>query len=260
MRIRIKTKLLGVNSNPKTSKSVEYGYLTGILYLAPYKLSGVNLCPHAKQAGCWRTCLNTAGHGGIGKTKMTLNGITVPDNTVQRARLARTDFFNNFRQDFMEQLVEEISKLHARARRRGLKTAVRLNGTSDIQWENIKAYADGTMNIFEYLDNVQFYDYTKIPKRFTKSLPKNYYLCLSYSEASMKYADKCLDMQDDHDTSLVWVTTDKEGWLRILKDTENRPIVDGDEHDLRFLDPKGAMVVLKAKGAAKNETNGFVIH
>lgn len=38
-----------------------------------------------------------------------------------------------------------------------------------------------------------------------------------------------------------------------------RLFVDGDRHDLRFLDPKGSIVCLKAKGQAKNDTSGFVI-
>ena len=40
----------------------------------------------------------------------------------------------------------------------------------------------------------------------------------------------------------------------------NRPVIDGDLHDLRFLDPKGVIVGLSPKGAkAKADTSGFVI-
>jgi hypothetical protein len=35
--------------------------------------------------------------------------------------------------------------------------------------------------------------------------------------------------------------------------------VDGDANDLRFLDPAGSMVWLKAKGKARADTTGFVI-
>jgi hypothetical protein len=35
--------------------------------------------------------------------------------------------------------------------------------------------------------------------------------------------------------------------------------VDGDKDDLRFLDPQGVIVGLKAKGDAKHDDTGFVI-
>jgi len=37
-----------------------------------------------------------------------------------------------------------------------------------------------------------------------------------------------------------------------------RPTVDGDKHDLRFLDPIGRFVLLFAKGGAYDDTTGFV--
>ena len=37
------------------------------------------------------------------------------------------------------------------------------------------------------------------------------------------------------------------------------PVINGDENDLRFLDPKGVVVGLKAKGKAKTDTTGFVV-
>jgi hypothetical protein len=38
-----------------------------------------------------------------------------------------------------------------------------------------------------------------------------------------------------------------------------RKVIDGDTTDLRFLDPRGIIVGLKAKGRAKSENSGFVI-
>ena len=191
---------------------------------------------------------------------MTLNGITIPDNTIQRARLARTAFWNDFRVDFMEQLTEEISKFRAKAERKGLIPVVRLNGTSDIRWEKQSVTdSPSACTIFDVFPGIQFYDYTKIPKRFEGTLPKNYHLCLSYSEASLKYADKCLETQEEYGASLVWVALDPKDWMRTLTNVDHRPVVNGDENDLRFLDPPGANVVLKAKGLARGEHNGFVI-
>ena len=36
-------------------------------------------------------------------------------------------------------------------------------------------------------------------------------------------------------------------------------VVNGDLHDLRFLDPRNSIVGLKAKGKAKTDTSGFVL-
>ena len=37
-----------------------------------------------------------------------------------------------------------------------------------------------------------------------------------------------------------------------------RPVINADDTDLRFLDPKGTIAGLKAKGRAKKDTSGFV--
>jgi hypothetical protein len=53
------------------------------------------------------------------------------------------------------------------------------------------------------------------------------------------------------------VYLDAEKALKNISDT-----IDGDSHDLRFLDGKhsrGKIVVLKAKGDAKKDFSGFVI-
>jgi hypothetical protein len=36
------------------------------------------------------------------------------------------------------------------------------------------------------------------------------------------------------------------------------PVINGDETDLRFLDAKGVIVGLRAKGKARKDTTGFV--
>jgi hypothetical protein len=38
-----------------------------------------------------------------------------------------------------------------------------------------------------------------------------------------------------------------------------KQVVDGDATDLRFLDPRGVIVGLKAKGKGKQDTSGFVV-
>src|SRR6266480_8058724 len=147
--------MLSINSDAKTIKGLKRGYLTGILYLAPHKLSGANLCPDASP-GCISTCLNTAGRGVF--------------NSVQKARIRKTQYFRKFRNDFMRELDSDIIALQRRAIKLKLTPLVRLNGTSDIPWENV-TYKVPSHNGLYSLDTVeslikrhgdiQFYDYTK---------------------------------------------------------------------------------------------------
>ena len=60
-------KLLNIDQNAKTVKGQKKGYMTAILYLVPFKLSGYQVCPMAEVAGCVGDCLNTAGRGGMAK-------------------------------------------------------------------------------------------------------------------------------------------------------------------------------------------------
>jgi hypothetical protein len=256
-------KLLNIDANAKTVKGQAKGYMTAVLYLAPYKVSGVNVCPMAEKAGCWRTCLNTAGRGGmpVGGTFTSPGGIELPDNAIQRARIRRTRLWTSSKQEFLQLLHHEI-ELHLRgAARKKLTPTIRLNGTSDIQWERV-LLEDGR-TFFEHFPDVQFYDYTKIAKRlYDETRPENYYLCLSGSAADWRYKARCLQAEKDG-KSVVWVVRDeaaKQQWLHSSALTGLIMTVDGDEHDLRFLDPPGARVVLRAKGSAKKETNGFVLN
>ena len=121
---RFPDKLLGIDTNAKTIKGEKYGIKTAILYLMPAMGSGVQLCANAKIAGCEKPCLFTAGRGAM--------------SNVMLSRLRKTLYFNQYREQFMAQLSREITLEKANAKRRGYKLVVRLNGTSDIRWENIK--------------------------------------------------------------------------------------------------------------------------
>jgi len=259
--------LLNIDANPKTVKGQKLGYMTAVLYLAPYLTSGYNVCPMAKIAGCWRDCLNVQGRGGMkvgGKRIRTKAGM-VPSNDIQRARIQRTKFWVEDRPEFCKQLVKEIDAFLKRAKRKGLTPVIRLNGMSDIQWERIDiAHELGTgagMTIFGMYPDVQFYDYTKIAKRFRRKLPANYHLSLSYSDANEKYAASCWEAHGQHGASLVMVyrtkldITNARTWYQECRVN----FVDGDAHDLRFLDPAKSIVALKAKGTARHDKSGFVL-
>lgn len=257
------TKLLNIDANPKTVKGQKKGYMTAVLYLAPFKSAGLNVCPMAELAGCAAACLNTSGRGGIAKGTYAPHGVELPDNAIQRARIRRTRHYAEDRDGFMRQLTSEIAAFVRRARRKGLTPAVRLNGTSDIQFETIR-YSVGEerpQTIFERFEDVQFYDYTKIAKRFARRLPPNYHLSLSFSDASIRYRDMCLDAAERFNAPLVYVARNETVKKQMIGAYSlcSRPVVDGDQTDLRFTDPAGAVVVLRAKGAARKDQTGFVL-
>jgi len=226
-------KLLSVDADIKTIKGRKIGFLTGILYLAPYDLSGVNLCPFAKVAECHVACLNTAGRGNF--------------NNVKSARLRKAKLFNDNRGEFFAQLIEDIHKLKAQAKKQNLQAVVRLNGTSDIEWENIKVTGDYT--IFNLFSDLQFYDYTKNPNR--KNLPANYDLTFSYSgvKSFIKFNRQALKNNMRVATVFKIMPAQFEG----------REVINGDDHDARFIEDKNIIVGLKAKGKARQDKTGFVI-
>jgi len=232
------TRLLSPGlSNPKTAKGNKRGYATAILHLSPSVRSGLQTCPKATK-GCAAACLNTAGRGG-----MFLKGTS--DNTVQAARRRKTHWFFTRRVEFMERLDREIGNHVALADSKGLVPCVRLNGTSDIRWETVTD--DDGLTVFDRHPNVVFYDYTKIPDRDVSDIP-NYSLTFSLAESNDSEARLALRCG----MNVAAVFRSVPG--RFM----GRTVVDGDESDLRFLDPEGVVVGLKAKGPAKQDKSGFV--
>ena len=228
-------KLLGINTNYKTIKSEKVGVLTGIIYMAPYNLSGKNVCPGAS-AGCAAACLNTAGRGAMG--------------VVQKARLKKTNRFWDDRKQFLQDLVNEITALEKRAAAKGLKAAVRLNGTSDLPYERYKV-GDTGMNIMQLFPEVQFYDYTKLENRIVgQKLPANYHLTFSRAEDN----DHKLEDVLKHTSAAVVFSGELPSKWR------GYPVIDGDEHDARFTDAgPGVIIGLTAKGKARHDASGFVV-
>jgi len=213
-------------ANPKMQKSIQYGFLTAILHLAPYKKSGVNLCPKASN-GCIYLCLDEAGRGVF--------------DSVQQARLRRSKLFLENPTEFYSLLYADIRKLEKQASRQGLKLAIRLNGTSDIPKLALQVAKD--------FPHIQFYDYTKIFATLLKPLPANYHLTFSRSESNTAECLRALEL--GFNVAVVFNTLPKSCLFR--------EVIDGDDSDLRFLDRQGVIVGLKAKGKAKKDTSGFVV-
>ena len=234
--------------NPKLVKGQELGYLSFGVHFAPHTISGYQVCASASK-GCRKVCLYTSGHGKFTRTQL--------------ARIAKTKRFFEDRSQFLQDLVKQVLAAIRKAERKGLQPAFRFNLTSDIRWETISIDTEVTYrrktqryqaaNIMELFPTVQFYDYTKHTNR--RNIPANYHLTFSRSE------------ENDHEVSDMF----EAGYnVAIVFDTKKgeplpthymgRQVIDGDEHDLRFLDPKGVWVGLRGKGDAKKDTgNGFVI-
>jgi hypothetical protein len=219
-------KLLGI-SNTKTLKGESLGYRTYIMHLAPGMLSGFQVCASAS-SGCLKACLNLSGMGKF--------------SNVQDARIAKTKLFFEDRVAFLDKLVKEIHAAVKSSKKAGLIPVFRLNGTSDIRWENIPVR--GYRNLFQLFPDIQFYDYTKHSNR--KNIPDNYHLTFSRSETN---EDQILTVT--YNTAVVFESLPTT-YLGL-------PVVDGTETDLRFLDPQGVIVGLVANGEGKKDTSGFVV-
>lgn len=237
-----KVKLLTPDfANTKTAKSsvMFSGYVSYIMHLSPaeigFKALGRrgSLCPMASQ-GCKAVCLNTAGRGRF--------------NSIQESRLRKSLYFILFKNEFMSHLEKEIGRLEVNVSKQNKKLVLRLNGTSDIQFENIKLSLG--LNIFGRFPDVQFYDYTKVVTRLPKLVNNpNYYVIFSASEDNDVNVKTALSL--DFNVAMVF---DK-----IPTSHNGIEVQSGDTHDFRFLDPKrGIIMGLNAKGKAKKDTSGFV--
>lgn len=228
-------KLLST-ANPKIQKGAKLGYLSFILHLAPATLSGKETCPK-RTAGCTAACLNTAGRGGMFRKGEDTN-------MIQQARIRKTKYFFEARDYFMNDLYADIQKGIKQAKKLGLTPVFRLNGTSDLAWEK---YTINDKNLFELFPDVQFYDYTKVLGRKVSAY-KNYHL--TFSAADGNDADVTKAVEQGMNVAMVF---DKlpEAYM-------GREVINADDTDLRFLDPKNVIAGLKAKGRAKKDTSGFV--
>ena len=238
-------KLLSTG-NPKILKGLKQGYNTYILHLAPANLSGYETCPK-RTAGCTAACLNTAGRGGMFKKGETTNAI-------QQARIRKTKMFFENRIEFMALLVKDIELAIKQSAKKNLIPVFRLNGTSDIAFEKYEVVRNGKLyrNIFVAFNEVTFYDYTKILGRKIKDIA-NYSLTFSAADGNDKDVAKAI--VQGLNVAMVFGINKK---LPMPEQYMGLNVFNGDESDLRFLDPKGVVVGLYAKGKAKKDTTGFV--
>lgn len=214
------------DSNAKTKKNLRE---TVILYLSPATQNdkGVNLCPKASE-GCLASCLFTAGMGAF--------------SNVQKARIAKANYYLNDRFTFVMQIRNEIIR---KARRTDGELAVRLNGTSDVKLVEQVATADVP-------SNVVFYDYTKIlQKAGSRILPSGHRYVVTFSRSETNHQEAMDHLASGGIVAMVFKDMPTEYM--------GHPVYDGDERDDLMLDIKGGILGLKAKGQAKKDKTGFVI-
>ena len=229
----VKNLLSDGKTNAKTKKNAIKTY---ILYLAPSNLSGINICPYASP-GCIKACLNTAGHGQF--------------NSVQLARLNKTLIFKENRPKFYIQLAEELLKIHDKAIKQNIEIAIRLNGTSDIDHLNELIRHTGIDFLDSFYSNLKFYDYTKNINIVKKYLNTNYKITFSRSEINDYLVEEVLAMGGNVAVVFKNDLPESYAWHKVIN---------GDESDLRYYDPKNVIIGLKAKGKAKKDLSGFVIN
>ena len=242
MHIRFK-RFFSVDS-PKAIKASGFGYLNAINYMAPARTGGHgDMCSDAS-LGCIAICLGE--HSG--QAAMRKEG---EDNKVTLSRKNKVAYFMTERHAFLNEACYHIERLYNQAQKEGLRLAVRLNGSTDIAWEGIKD-KDG-LTVFDRFPHIQFLDYTKNHRRFKRALPQNYHLTFSRSETNEAQCKALLEQ--GHNVAVVFAHG-----LPIRRKLWGFPVIDGDKHDLRFLDPQGVIVGLTPKGAkAKRDMSGFVL-
>jgi len=215
--INSSNKLLG--SSLKVEKGEKEGYYTSILYLQPAdKIAIKTLCAGAKIGGCLKDCLISSGQLGM--------------TTGQRAATRRTIIYLLDRNRFYAMLRKEISSLY---RKHGKQLAIRLNGTSDIDFNDF----------IKTMPQVRFYDYTKVYKRLTSNRLNNYDLTYSgsaFSRKSIEITGRAI--KDGHRVAIAFNTAERKGEFPVPKN-----LLNFDQTDLRFLDRK-RLGALKCKGGS----------
>ena len=211
-------------ASPKLAKHEASNYYTAILYLAG--AGDTRLCP-ASTEGCRAVCLVTeAGRGTF-------------DN-VKQARQARTNLLFDKRDEFLTILRADIKSVIRKATKLGKTPAIRLNGGSDLDWSEI--YAE--------FPTVQFWEYTKRPDLALKlnKLP-NVQATYSHNEHTTNRIMGAM-LANGINIAMVFDLWSRKGG-DLPANVGSVPVIDGDVHDLRFLDPKGVIVGLRLKSITK---------
>ncbi len=226
--------------NPKASKAVDFGWINGIHYMAPASLSGSNLCARSTPQ-CRELCLGwNAGHASMVANPSDMNAVRL-------SRVAKARAYMSDRAAYMSMLCRSVARLERQGQSLGLRVCVRPNGSTDVPFERVPVTWRGTRypNIMAAFPSVQFTDYTKRWERFGRPLPANYHLTFSRAEGNSERA--LMLLARGINVAVVHRRHNpKQG--RYLEQWCGYAAINGDEHDLRHLDPQGVVVALSPKG------------
>lgn len=219
-------------SNAKTKKN---HLKTKILYLSAstQNYKGRDLCPYATDA-CRLLCLVKTGRA-------------EHDKSIDNARVNKSNFFIQDRVLFLTKLLKELSNADKLAKKNGSKIAIRLNGTSDVDFVQHIRSSFG-IDILTEFQNLTFYDYTKSFQRVKKYMGSNYRLTLSYSGENFKDIIEAINMGIN--VSVVFepavIEKIKSG---VINQWAGMRIVSGDENDLEMILQDSKILALKFKGS-----------
>ena len=230
-----------ISQSVKMRLSYEHGTVTYCIYLAPADMSGYNVCPNSKY--CKQFCLNASGQNRVDVMARGVEGSFINQSRIKKTKL----FFEN-RELFMEIMVREIKSAQKYAQKNNLGFSVRINGTSDL---NPTIFKYDGKNILEVFPSVQFYDYTKLPSRISLlSKYPNYDLTLSYNGYNW---EECKTFMDNGGKAAVVFEKGLPTTWRGYK------VVDGNNYDMRYLDPNGCIIGLHYHPVASDFASGHYI-
>lgn len=194
-------------------------YAYRIQYMQPRFSPGMNTCPFSTEA-CRSVCLQFCGRLGYSK-----------------AKVERTDLYFSDSNLYYQKLTVEIAEQLHRAQKTGKYLALRLNGTSDIDFSPVWTN--------ERFKDVQFNEYTKNHNLARKFLALNkqgkhlnVHFTLSFSGKNEKECKEFL--QEGGNVAVVFVGG-------IPNTFWGFKVISGDTHDFRFKDEPGTVVGLIAK-------------
>ena len=223
------TKLLNHgDGNTKLAKGNKLSnYVTYGLSLAPHRISGYNTCASSTYE-CRAACLDDTGMRAVWQN-------------IHKHKLARTLLYFQQRKEFLAMLQRDINRAMGKLDA-GQRLAIRLNVYSDIPWEHTGIVFNNPF--------VQFYDYTKIPKRSGQILP-NYWNTLSYSGRNWTSCKNKL--VQGHNVATVFGSRGGFKLDQLPQEWRGFKVIDGDQTDLRFLDKRGVIVGLNLKAKSHKQ-------
>lgn len=220
----VQLRLLGTSI--KVEKGRGRGWETSIMYLAPAtEASNKSICPDSTPE-CRAACLgHSSGRLAFG--------------TAKNARAWKTWLYLGDPTLFQSLLLLECAAFERRAAKHGKRCAIRLNGSSDIDWRGIVEMA----NRHGFGKHIQFYDYSKNMYLPMGDRPINYHVTYSYDGYNgIQYQSL---LAEGGNVAVAFATRSVDDFPLTCWGFR---VINADETDLRFLDAPGTVAGLTLKG------------